>query len=199
MANPLKDTFDFVRDCYAEWFRALRQPWSAAARLLSGPDATSRVGRATGFWFSAFFLSIVVSLPIYSIYGLKLENLSFQLCAILAQYLTLLGFSAAFHYSLRRYRINSDFAETFVLYTVVSAALGPVITVMALPAILRSLRLTSEIKAKHLTFVGTVKETVLAVLHVDNSVASILVMAIEPFMAVLGMFVLSTFVQLLAE
>src|SRR5207244_523538 len=105
-----------------------------------------------GFWFSAFFLSLVVSLPIYSIFGLKLENLSFQLCAVAAQYLTLLAFSAAFHYSLRRYRIQSDFADTFTLYTVVTAAVGPVITLMALPALLRSLRITAEVKAKHLTF-----------------------------------------------
>lgn len=199
MANPLKDTFDFVRECYTQWFRALRHPWSVAAHLLAGDAAPDRIGRAIGFWFSAFFLSIIVSLPIYTMYGLKLENLSFQLCAVLAEYLILLLASAAFHYALRLYRIESVFSETFTLYTVVTAALGPIITFLALPALLRSLRITSHIKASNMSFVHTAQETLRAMFSVDSNLSTLLVLALDPVMTILGLFILSTFIQLLAE
>src|SRR6266576_3742347 len=105
MPNPIKDSFDFVIASYLDWVAALREPWSAAARVLAGGTTRDHLTRATGLWFSAFFLSLILGLPIYFAFGLRLENLNFQLCAVLAQYLALLGFAALLHLSLRRYKI----------------------------------------------------------------------------------------------
>jgi hypothetical protein len=81
----------------------------------------------------------------------------------------------------------------------VTAALGPIITVIALPTLFRGLRITAAVKASHLSFIGTVKATVGAMLRVDDTIASLLVMASQPLLAVLGLFTIATFIQLLAE
>ena len=200
MANPLKDTFDFVITSYAEWVGALRQPWAAAARVLAGETTAEHMKRVTGLWFSSFFLSLIVSLPVYVQFGLKLENMSFQLCVIIAQYLTLLGFAAMFHIALRRHGIRSKFEDTFVLYTVVVAAFGPLVTLVSLPALFRSLLLTSQVKSRALSsFFATAKAMIETSMRPDDTLSTLLVLAAQPFLLVLTMYVLATFVLLLAE
>lgn len=199
MPNPIKDSFDFVIASYFDWYAALREPWSAAAHVLAGGTPRDHVTKATALWFSAFFLSLLFGLPIYFMFGLRLENLNFQLCALLTQYLTLLGFAALLHLSLRRYRITSNFGDTFALYTVIAAAFGPFVTLVSLPAVFRSLLITSQVKAKNLSAWQTAKEMLAASFAPDDSVATILLMASYPILLLLTIFVLATFVRLLAE
>jgi len=200
MANPLKDTFDFVVACYADWVGALREPWSVAARALARGTSEEHFKRATGLWFSSFFLSLVITLPVFVRFGLKLENMSFQLCVVLAQYLTLLGCAAMFHVALRRYKVLSRFSDTFVLYTVVVAAFSPLVTLVSLPALFRGLRLTAEVKSKATSsFLSTAKAMIEAAVRVDTSFSGLLVAAVLPLLLVLTMFVLATFVRLVSE
>lgn len=80
MPNPLRDSFDFVIESYEQWLHALKSPRSAVRSALRQPSRREKIRAATNLWFAAFFLSIILSLPVYYGFGLKLENVSFQWC-----------------------------------------------------------------------------------------------------------------------
>jgi hypothetical protein len=87
MANPIEDTFTFVLERAENWFEALKHPKRVAYELVAKLGSPSERRRAvTSLWFSSVFLSVVVLLPITYDYGLKLENISFQVVALLLQY-----------------------------------------------------------------------------------------------------------------
>ena len=140
MANALEDGFTFILDKVEVWFAAFRNSEGAADRLFAeNSTVRARVRAATTLWFGAFFISIVISSPGYYRYGLAPEKVSFQLTAVLAQYCGLLALAWCFHRGLRRYGVQSNLADTFVLQTAVAAGLAPLFTLATLPGRLRML------------------------------------------------------------
>lgn len=195
MADPLK----MVIDTYGEWWRAVRSPWQATVTALAGRSSKEHIRRANSVWFAAFFLSLVITLPLYTLFGLPFEKIGFQLCAVLAQYLSLIAFAYAFHLSLVRHRINSRFPDTFALYTIVTAAIGPFMALVSLPYLTRCLTIAEEVKKKKLDTMSGITELMRQIATPDTRVSSLVVMAAQPLMILLSFWLLASFVGLVAE
>ncbi|HEX8153128.1 MAG TPA: hypothetical protein VF698_08395 [Thermoanaerobaculia bacterium] len=141
MGNALEDTFNFVLDKGELWLGAFRRSDAMAVRIFEeNATARERVRAVTALWFASFFLSLVVASPLYYGHGLKSEA-AFHLVSILLQYVGLFLVAWCFHRALLMYGVRSNFVDTFVLQTIISAGLAPLFTLASLPAKLRMLTL----------------------------------------------------------
>jgi len=148
MGNPLEDSFVFVLDRVEVWWASLRDMPGVARRILDeNPTPRLRVRAAASLWFSSAFLAMIVTLPAYSFYGLKLENASFQISMLMFQYFAFLFFSWFLHRGLKLYRIQSNYVDTLVLYTIVGAALAPLNALASLPGSMHILSVIRESRA----------------------------------------------------
>jgi|ERR1043165_2230924 hypothetical protein len=199
MANPLRDAFDFVIASYGEWFAAVRTPWACAARTLAGDNDEEHIKRATAVWFASMFLSLVITLPIYRIYGLRLENVGFQLTFVLVQYLALVTLAFIIHRGCLLAHIPSRFSDTFSLYTVVVAAASPFITLLRLPSLQQALYAIMRVKARHLSGLAAAEALVNAPVDPRNNLTTAADTVADPLLMALLLFVGATVIVLIAE
>ena len=181
MGNPLEDSFTFTLDKAELWWSSIRDTGGVAERILAD-NATSRlrVRAVAGLWFSSAFISIIISLPAYSFYGLKLENLSFHLSFVLFQYVVLLVLSWILHQSLKLHKVASDYVETLTLYSVIAAALTPIHVLLMLPSMMHMLSIISATKAEKSNPFGVITRVIASFNEPSNSVLIVIVALIMP-------------------
>ncbi|HEV8435385.1 MAG TPA: hypothetical protein VGR95_18395 [Thermoanaerobaculia bacterium] len=199
MGNPLEDTFTFALDRVERWWASLWDMSGVAARLLAeNVTNAQRVRAVASLWFSSLFLAILVTLPAYSYYGLKLDNLSFQLSYMLLQYVVLLSFSWALHKALQLHGVKSNYAETLTLYSVITAALAPVLVLVALPGNMHLLGIVSAAKAGKAGPLAAMYQTVTSFNNPNNGVWQVLAAALGPPLIALSCIVMGATIRMFA-
>jgi hypothetical protein len=183
LANPLEDSFNFILDRAEIWFAAFRNSDRVATTLFAEHSTVrARVRAVTTLWFGSFFLSLVIASPAY--YGHGLKDPTFHLTTVLAQYGGLLLTAWCFHRALRIYGVQSQWADTFVLQTTVSAGLAPLFTLAALPGKLRMLEMLVTAKEQKIGLRQLIVQAVWesrtgdGTLEIANAVATPVILAI---------------------
>lgn len=198
--NAIRNALTFVVESYEQWFRALRSPNSAVRGALRHPRREDKIRAATDLWFAAFFLSLLISLPIYYGYGLKIENASFHLCyVVVAQYSILAIVAYLLHVGFRVYGVDSRATDTFVIVAVLTAVTMPFLTLFALPSERRLLSIIRIMRTERLSFTELLQIHGQSIAESVTGVEAFLEALGRPFALLTGMGVLALFVRTAAD
>ena len=199
MANPLRDSFDFVIESADHWVQALRNPRAAVKSALRLPSRREKIRAATNLWFAAFFLSMIVSLPLYYGFGLKLENVSFQIAYVVGQYLIIAAVSALLHVGFRVYKIASRLTDTFVIMTVLWSIVMPFMTFFSLHNERRILANLSGSKQRGLSLSNVAATMFEPIQTPMGPIETIFSIVAAPLSAILGIVAVAMIVRAVAE
>ena len=188
----MRDAADFPAIGYAAWVRVLRHPHETASRLRAGSPPLMRAPIA---WVVSIALSILMSTLAYYSYGFTVRNVCIYLSAAVTLYAALVVLAYLLHRALLIYKLPSRFTETFYLFTLVIAPFAPFVTLVSLPGIHR---LTTVPVDQHPTLTQFLKYTWSLATTLDGAPMTMVIAVLHPFVVVTGLFLLATFIVLIA-
>lgn len=154
--------------------------------------------RAATIWTISFVLGAVVLAPLFNAIGIQFENVGFQLSVFLFQTLAFLLTSIVIHIGLRRYRVNSQIEDTFLIYSVVFGSYYPVLSVLNYPALALLLSSLKASKAHGAGLVNTVAAALGAVASPSSLAMSVLITTGSFLGAVIGIVLVGVFATAVA-
>jgi len=156
--DDIKKTFASVSDLLSDWLRFLRRPFASCEQELSSQSTDDgKIKRAVSIWVTSFIISLIILLPLYSLMGIRLENLEFQLPACVILFLSFLSSCAVIHVGLRWSKIDSQFADTFLIQAITLSTYTPLLYIIAYPSNYRVMSVLKDAKVRHLGFGETLQ------------------------------------------
>jgi len=179
--ESLSKSLEFLVEAFLEWVRCLRSPIKTARTILSeARDDLDAIRQAMKLWIVAFVLGALLQAGVYRLHGITLSDVSFYLNTGMLLLLMLFAFVLALHFGFRVFGLRAPFRDTFVVYTVLLAALSPFLAILSLPSSFRLLGVLSTLKQekpelgqgleRYFELMGTQGDSLLGVLAALSSV-----------------------------
>jgi hypothetical protein len=137
-------------DLIVLWLDCLRQPFLTISKALTEyPDDQGRLRYTVKLWIISFMISLALQLPVYWMLEMDWERVEFLLPSALLLLFSFMGSGLVAHLGLKASHVNSNFAETWLIYAVLFAAHAPFFTLLAYPALVDMLLMVQHAKASH--------------------------------------------------
>jgi uncharacterized integral membrane protein len=154
----LTKNFGSLSNLLTDWLNCLRHPLKCCEQQLFELETEdAKIKRAVSTWMTSFVITLVILLPLYALIGIDLKKVEFHLPAFVILFLSFLCSGMASHIGFRLARINSQFADTFLIQAITVSCYTPLLTLMGYPSYLRLLMAMKEAKVHHLGMVDTLK------------------------------------------
>lgn len=100
----------------------------------------------------SFLISLVLQLPMYELLGMDWQKAGFLLPSALLTLIIILAYGIAVHLGLKVNRVNSNVAETCLIYAVVFSAHAPFLTLLLYPVLVDMLVMLQIAKESRMAF-----------------------------------------------
>jgi hypothetical protein len=129
----IQDAIEWLLDALILWLKNIAGPISTLNAVLPSATDERHLSEATKVWVASLLLGLVLSFPIFNLFGIKWDNLGFHLSNWLTTIISLVAVAFIVHRTLLALKLRSDFVRTFVMYTTPVVAYTPVINLINLP------------------------------------------------------------------
>lgn len=133
----ISDAMELLINVSGAWLKSVIGPISVLNETLPRINDERQISEATRTWVPSILVSIIVSLPMLSSYGIKWDNLGYHLFYWLTTILNLVVGAFLFHWLLIWFKLKSEFVRTFVILTTPFMAYSPIFSLAATPEMFR--------------------------------------------------------------
>jgi len=156
----LKDylKIDFLLDILFEWGKAFLNPLDTVERLNNAASDKDKFKGATKLLLTAYILSIIIQLPIYTPRGITWDRVDFHLITGLIVLLALVVACGGIYYGFRAFGIAVEFIYLYVLIIILIGNYIPLIALIFYPGTIYLLRIIDHFKNLNLKYLEILEE-----------------------------------------
>lgn len=149
MAELTEELSNFIERIPAWWFAVLH-PIDTCNNLLSIKNEMERCHKVVDMWLTAFFISLIIDLPLYHLHGIEFESFGFHLFIFLSLTFIMLASVFAFKIGLTLFSISSRFSDILAIYVACVLLYEPLFVIFQCFSEFRYLAVIDTIKRQHL-------------------------------------------------
>ena len=186
-----------LSDGFLAWFNCIRNPAVMCSGLIASEN---KLSSALRLWVATSSIALVINVPAYALHGIKITEAGFFLSSFVASLLALAAVPAVISSTLRLYRIPSGFVDVFVMYTIVTAAVLPIITLLSLPATFDMLSILQSAKQFHLDAWGVTRQVFAKLMsNRTGEVTPLMTAVVSPIVSVAGFALMTLFTHFVSQ